>query len=397
MIFKRIINKILKTQRLKPEEISGLLSQVDGSSISDYQEISVPACDEPKISVIIPVYNQFSYTYNCIRSICENVDESCYEIIVADDCSTDLTTDIAKICKGVRVEKTTGNCGFLLNCNNAAAQAKGKYLVFLNNDTQVRKGWLSALLSLMESDESIGLSGSKLIYPDGRLQEAGGIIWSDGTAANYGNGFSPLEPEFNYIKEVDYISGASIIIRSDVWKKVGGFDKRYIPAYCEDSDLAMRVRELGYKVVYQPFSEVIHFEGISNGRSLKKGLKQYQVVNQKTFYEKWKEILKENHSDPECDMFHARDRSRDKKTVFWVFCHSKEIGDAEICELEQMVSECLNVKVILTAASRRDDTIINLQLKGIEVLYGSYYIKYWKAWLAVHKRKNDQVIDRRHH
>lgn len=397
MILKRIINKILKTQRLKPEEIDGILSLVNRSSISDYPEISIPVCDKPEVSVIIPVFNQFSYTYNCIRSICENVHDACYEIIVADDCSKDLTADITKICKGIEAKKTSGNCGFLLNCNNAAAQAKGKYLVFLNNDTQVRKGWLSALLSLMESDESIGLSGSKLIYPDGRLQEAGGIIWSDGTAANYGNGYSPLEPEFNYIKEVDYISGASIIIRSDIWKKVGGFDKRYIPAYCEDSDLAMRVRELGYKVVYQPFSEVIHFEGVSNGRSLRKGLKQYQVVNQKTFYDKWKKVLKENHSDPQCDMFHARDRSRGRKTIFWVFNRSNEIGDTEISKLDRAVSEYFNVKVILTGAESSDEVIRSLQLKGIEVLYGSYYIKYWKAWLAVHKRKNDQVIDRRHH
>jgi GT2 family glycosyltransferase len=120
----------------------------------------------------------------------------------------------------VRNEK---NLGFLKNCNHAASHARGKYIHFLNNDTEVKQGWLSSLVRLMESDGSIGLSGSKLVYPNGKLQEAGGIIWNDASGWNFGNRQNPEMPEFNYVKEVDYISGASMLVRKSLWEELGGF------------------------------------------------------------------------------------------------------------------------------------------------------------------------------
>src|SRR5699024_4776423 len=160
-------------------------------------------------------------------------------------------------------------------------------ILFLNNDTQVTEGWLSSLVKLIESDSTIGMVGSKLVYPDGRLQEAGGIIWSDGSGWNYGRMDDPDKPEYNYVKDVDYISGASIMIRRELWEQIGGFDVRYTPAYCEDADLAFEVRKAGYRVVYQPLSKVIHFEGVSNGTDVNgTGLKRYQVENFKKLKEK---------------------------------------------------------------------------------------------------------------
>ena len=106
--------------------------------------------------------------------------------------------------------ETAQTRAFLRNCNNAARHARGKYVMFLNNDTQVTENWLSSLVQLIESDPTIGMVGSKLVYPDGRLQEAGGIIWSDGSGWNYGRLDNPDKPEYNYVKDVDYISGAAI-------------------------------------------------------------------------------------------------------------------------------------------------------------------------------------------
>lgn len=163
--------------------------------------------------------------------------------------------------QNITVAKTKTNVRFLRNCNNAAKLARGKYILFLNNDTQVLPNWLSSLVELIERKNDIGMVGSKLLYPDGTLQEAGGIIWGDGHAWNYGNGQSPNKSEFNYVKEVDYISGAAIMIRKSLWEEIGGFDELFNPAYCEDSDLAFEVRKHGYKLMYQPLSMVVHFEG----------------------------------------------------------------------------------------------------------------------------------------
>src|SRR5699024_9923716 len=109
----------------------------------------------------------------------------------------------------------------------------------------------------------IGIAGSKLLYPDGTIQEAGGIIWRGALGSNYGRGKPADAYDCNYLKEVDYISGASICIRRELWEILDGFDERYAPAYFEDSDLAFSIRKLGYRVVYQPRSIVTHFERIS--------------------------------------------------------------------------------------------------------------------------------------
>ena len=155
-----------------------------------------------------------------------------YEIVLADDASTDATRNIQKKVSGIRVVRNEQNLRFLRNCNNAAKSARGEFIVFLNNDTQVQDGWLQSLLRLMDARPDCGMAGSKILFPDANLQEAGGIVWRDGTAWNYGRGQSADKPEFNYVKEVDYISGCSIMIRTALWREIGGFDERFAPAYC---------------------------------------------------------------------------------------------------------------------------------------------------------------------
>lgn len=219
------------------------------NNIKDYSKLVFKYFKNPLVSIIIPVYNQFEYTYSYLRSILKNSGDIEYEVIIADDCSTDFTKDITKVVEGVNVKKAPTNLKFLLNCNNAAKSARGQYILFLNNDTQVQKDWLKHLVDLIESDSNIGMVGSKLVYPDGLLQEAGGIVWKDGSAWNYGNRQDGNASEYNYVKEVDYISGAAIMIRHSLWDELGGFDESFIPAYYEDTDLAFQVRRAGYKVL----------------------------------------------------------------------------------------------------------------------------------------------------
>lgn len=372
------------------------------TSLYGLEKVVLPKVDKPLVSIIIPVYNQFHYTYNCIRSIAAHTGDISYEVILADDCSTDLTKDIKDVVENIIVVKTPENMRFLRNCNHAAKIAKGEYIFFLNNDTQVLDGWLTSLLELMDRDEKIGMAGSKLLYPDGSLQEAGGILWRDGSAWNYGNQSSPVDSEYDYVKEVDYISGAAILIRKKLWDEIGGFDDRFAPAYCEDSDFAFEVRKHGYKVVYQPKSMVVHFEGISNGTDISSGQKEYQIVNTKKFYEKWKSELKENHFRNAEHVFLARERSKNKKHVLvidhYVPQYDKDAGSkTTFMYLKMLVGKGYQITFLGDNFYRHEPYTTELQQMGIFVLYGPKYANNWKQWLDQNLQYFDIVYLNRPH
>ena len=399
---KRRYEEAVDIERMQLDPASRLdleLEHVDQTSsetsktAEDYEMIEFPVFVHPMVSIVIPVYNEFDYTYNCLKSILKNSGDIAYEVLIADDCSTDVTQEIEKIAKNVRLITTEKNVRFLLNCNHAAQYARGKYILFLNNDTQVQANWLEPLVSLIERDEKIGLVGSKLVYPDGYLQEAGGIVWNDASAWNYGNRKSPEDPEYNYVKEVDYISGAAIMIRKTLWEAIGGFDERYAPAYCEDSDLAFEVRMHGYKVMYQPLSVVVHFEGVSNGTDIESGLKSYQVVNQQKFKEKWQGVLEAHLPNAE-KVFIARDRSYKKRVLLmvdhYVPHYDKDAGSRTVFQyLRMFVNKGYHVKFIGDNFYRHEPYTTTLQQMGIEVLYGPHYANNWKEWI----KENAEFID----
>jgi len=177
------------------------------------------------------------------------------------------------------------------SCNRGADAATGEYLVLLNNDTQVLDGWLDAMLETFERFPDTGLAGARLVYPDGRLQEAGGIVFRDGSGWNYGRNDRAERPEYAYTREVDYCSGACIMLPASLFRRLGGFDQRYAPAYYEDTDLAFRVREAGFKVRLQAAATIIHHEGITAGTDTGSGAKRFQHINREKFLERWRESL----------------------------------------------------------------------------------------------------------
>ncbi len=246
----------------------------------------------PRVTVIIPVYNQLTYTINAIESILLSDPRTPFEIVVIDDLSTDETAQFFADLAPIRIHTQATNQGFIAACNQGAALARGEYLLFLNNDVYVLPQWLDALFDTFGQIPNVGLVGSQLLYPDGLLQEAGGIVWQNGEGWNYGRGEYPMLPEYTYARSVDYCSGASIMIRASLFATVGMFPEAFKPAYYEDTDLGMAVRAAGYDVIYQPASKIVHFEGVSSGRDVRSGVKSYQMRNQQLFAEKWQEQLR---------------------------------------------------------------------------------------------------------
>ncbi|NQV49887.1 MAG: glycosyltransferase [Candidatus Marinimicrobia bacterium] len=243
----------------------------------------------PRVSVVIPVFNNLEYTHKCIKSILKNTRHPNYEVIIVDNGSTDGTADYLKSIQDEHFKFIShpDNLGFVGGCNSGAAHASGEFILFLNNDTEVKPSWMKAVVDLMKERPDCGAVGSKLIYADGVLQEAGGIIFSDGDGWNVGRGMDPRDPRFNYVRDVDYCSGAALTIRTHLWNEIGGFDQRYAPAYYEDTDLCFEVRKHGYKVFYHPLSEVIHYEGKTAGTDIDSGFKRFQAINRVKFMEKW--------------------------------------------------------------------------------------------------------------
>ena len=257
-----------------------------------FSPFSVPCSDAPQVSIVIPVYNKIAYSAACLRSLAEHAGAGSFEVIVVDDQSSDETGKHLAEIGGIRVLRNAANLGFVGSCNAGAAMARGEFVLFLNNDTLVTAGWLEALLRVFAEVPDAGLVGSRLVYPDGRLQEAGGIIFSDGSGWNYGRFEDPDDTDFGFRREVDYCSGAAILLRRRLFEKLGGFDTRYAPAYYEDTDLAFAVRAHGLKVIYEPSSWVIHFEGITAGTDTASGMKRFQPINRQKFVDKWKDALR---------------------------------------------------------------------------------------------------------
>ena len=258
-----------------------------------FEPFQLPTSEQPLVSIVIPVYGKLQYTLSCLRSLSRHPSKASTEVIVVDDASPENSEDVFAQIAGLRWLRNAHNMGFVGTCNAGAHAARGQFLVFLNNDTQVTPDWLDHLLACFSERADCGIAGSRLVYPDGRLQEAGGLVFADGSCWNIGRFEQRDASSWSYRRKVDYVSGAALMIRRAVFQEIGGFDIRYMPAYYEDTDLAFAVRQAGLRVYYEPASTVIHYEGISSGIDLHSdsGVKRHQLINREKFADKWRAQL----------------------------------------------------------------------------------------------------------
>ena len=331
----------------------------------------------PLVSIIIPESSDFIQTYKCINSILEAEKILNYEIILINETLSEeikfLTKNNHKISVKNFLNKDKDIENFLKNFNNAVKISKGKYIFFLNDNTKVYKNWLSFLLNLIEKNEKIGIVGSKLIYPNGTLFEAGGIVWNDGEYTNFGKGENANMPEYNYIKEVDFVSGVSFIIKKSVWTKIGGFDEKFIKMYYGDIDLSFNLRKFGFKILYHPQS-LVEYYGENYRRINNLSIKEKD--NKIKFKEKWKDELKNqfNHDN----IFMARDRSINKSRILvfdrYVPNFDKDAG-GRFCFMYLNLFKEIGLQITFLGDNPEiiEPYTRILQQKGIEVLYGKAY------------------------
>lgn len=372
-------------------------------SREEFAPFSLPAHSSqdgaPKASIVIPVFNQFAHTHACLLALVTHPPRTSFEVIIVDDGSSDETETSLKQVQGLRYHRRARNGGFIASCNDGAAIARGDYLVFLNNDTIPQPGWLDTLLQTFNEHAGTGLVGAQLLYPDGRLQEAGGVVWNEGSADKLGRMDSPEAPQFRFVRRVDYVSGAALAIPRALFTSLGAFDSRYAPAFYEDTDLAMRVRALGLSVLVQPASQVIHLEGVTTGRDVRRGVKNHQPRNQLVFSERWQEVLPSHpaHGTP----FEAVTDRHYQRIVLVIDALTpqpdRDSGSLRLFNLMRILRE-EGAHVVFMPANHKHGGHYTaaLQQIGIEVWYAPFAGRA-PYWLRQHGDRLDTAIVCRHY
>ena len=337
-------------------------------------------------------------TLACLAAIALTPPSVPIEVIVIDDASPDGALARLGDVGGIRLLRNPSNLGYLRSCNAASQSARGEFLLLLNNDTQVLPGWLEAMLTVFVQRADAGLVGAMLIYPDGRLQEAGGIVWRDASGWNFGRGDDPTRGAYNYLRAVDYCSGAALLVRRDVFMEVNGFDERYNPAYCEDVDLAFRLRARGLQTYYQPRARVIHLEGASYGTDVSTGGKAAQIVNQQKLRASWQAVLDHAHFPSGLHVLRAAARGAGRAVVLVIDHYvpepDRDAGSvAMLAMLDALGAAGALVKFYPWDRAPRGAYGETLQDRGIEVIADQTL----GEWLRAHGGEIDAVLLSRPH
>ena len=364
-----------------------------------FAPFALPSSDAPAASIVIPVHGQWPRTLACLRAIAAHPPACAVELVVVDDASPDETGRYLAQIEGLRVVSRAANGGFIAACNDGADAARGGFLVFLNNDTVPQPGWLDALLGTFERFPDTGIAGAQLLYPDGRLQEAGGVVFADGSAWNYGRFAWPDDPRYAYVREADYVSGAALAIPRALFERVGGFDARYAPAYYEDTDLAFAVRAAGLRVRCQPAARVVHDEGATAGTDTGSGVKAWQVRNREVFAAHRAQALASQlpaGTTPTPALLH-----RNRRQVLVVDATTprpdRDSASLRLVNLMRLLrDEGAHVVFLPADLAHAGEYTTALQALGIEAWHAPF-AKRLPAWLREHGSRFDAAMVSRHY
>ena len=260
--------------------------------LASSERLTFPKPKNVNLSIIIVFYNQAHLSLLCLKSMLRHADVE-YEVVIIDNSSTDRTEDLLMRVDNAKVIRNNENIGFLKAVNQGSKISKGKYILLLNNDAILQEESLSQAINTIEKSNDIGAVGGKIKLIDGKLQEAGNIIWNDGSCIGYGRGENPDDSQFMFKRQVDYCSGAFLLFRRTDFLKLDGFDTSFSPAYYEETDFCIRLRKLGLKIIYDPNVVIIHYE-FGSSRNISETL-TLQEKNRKTLVAKHKEWIEKGY------------------------------------------------------------------------------------------------------
>lgn len=351
----------------------------------------------PEVSILVTAFGGFEMTRDCLESIRDAGAGATFEVVLVEDASGEAEMDRFATVAGLRYLRNASNLGFLRSVNAALPSLRGRYVHLLNNDTRVRPGWLDALLHTHALFPDCGVAGSRLVGGDGLLQEAGAVVWSDGDGWNVGRGSAADDPAHDGLREVDYVSGASVLLPADLFRAVGGFDERYAPAYYEDTDLSFRLRERGMKTYYQPRSVVVHAEGGSHGTDTGAGGKAWQRRNREVFRQRWTAELARAQCPRGTLPFLASRRAQLRRMVLVADRHAphtdRDAGSRAIWQFMRELQECgFDVRFWSLLPERDARYRALLEMHGIEYLDASRCSGGFRGWMAEHGAYLDDLV-----
>ena len=331
----------------------------------------------PEVSIVIPSFNHPDLTLRCLDSIERAKDATSREIIVVDDASTDPGVEAVARRPGIIFLRKEVNEGYTHTANHGARHARGRYLFFLNNDTEVTDGYLEWLLDIFRRFPKAGAVGCKLIYPDGTLQEGGSTIYRHGRGMNFGKLLNPDNFRVAHVREVAYCTAAALLVRRDLFMDIGLFDEVFAPAYYEDPDLQFRLRKAGWRVYYQPKSVVIHHEGATCGQDEGEnttGLKRFQALHRPLFVERHKAELEKHAWEKDPYKIDVQVFPRDLRHVF-VFetaipTPERDAGSLRSIHLLRMLQEHRQVSLVPAVQQAEPRHVDALTQDGIRVVIG---------------------------
>ncbi len=270
---------------------------------------------KPLVSMVLVLYNRAELTLSCLYSILHNSFKS-LEVIIVDNNSSDCTKEILEKVQGVKFIFNDENRHFLVAANQASEVAQGEYLLFLNNDAQILGDSISQAVKTINEQPDIGAVGGKIILPDGRLQEAGSIIWQDGSCLGYGRGDDPELPQYMFKREVDYCSGAFLLTPRKLFTELGRFDNIYQPAYYEETDYCVKLHKAGKKVIYDPQVVILHYEFASSDNN--EQATDLQQINQANFIEQHRIWLQSQYAPDLNNILNASVRKGEQPRILFI-------------------------------------------------------------------------------